>query len=295
MSSPAIVLLQDGECRLSVCPALGGTIVRFTWRGRDILRPAPAAALLGGLARQMSCYPLVPYSNRIGHADLIVEGGRFSLRANASPEPHAMHGVGWQRAWTVQDQTGHLVELALRHEPDVDWPFAFEASEKLQVMQDTLLLRLSVRNEDDRPMPAGLGLHPYFPYDADTRLKCDWTGMWQMGADSLPTEQVQVPPEADFRHANAIAGWRVDNCFTGWNGQATIEYPTHRAQLNAEGCRQLVCFATGGERGFIALEPVTHVNNAFALAARGVTGTGMRILAPGETFEISLSIQVAAR
>ncbi|MEO8102872.1 MAG: aldose 1-epimerase, partial [Betaproteobacteria bacterium] len=88
---------------------------------------------------------------------------------------------------------------------------------------------------------------------------------------------------------------RVDNCFTGWSRRAFLDYPTHRVQLSASAaCSQVVCFLPGDGRRFIAIEPVTHVNNAFALAASGVTGTGTRWLKAGESLEASMSIQVAA-
>ena len=56
---------------------------------------------------------------------------------------------------------------------------------------------------------------------------------------------------------------------------------------------RFVCFVPDDGRPIIALEPVTHVNNAVALEARGVRDTGMRWLAPGEA--ISLSIAIAVR
>ena len=62
-------------------------------------------------------------------------------------------------------------------------------------------------------------------------------------------------------------------------------------QIDAsEACRQIVVFAPNDGRNFIALEPVTNINNAFALAAKGVADTGVRMLASGESFEISMTI-----
>lgn len=291
-----ILMLQNGDSQVTLCPEIGAAIARFTWKGHDILRRAPDTAINERLVRQMGVYPLVPYSNRIGQARLIVGDQTFSLRPNFMQEPHAIHGFGWQRAWQVVKRTADSAELHLSHAPDVDWPFACEATQVVRLAANALQLGLIVKNTDRRPTPAGLGFHPFFPLTVDTHLQSDWKGMWKMGADSLPTEHGPVPPDADFSQLRPVSSWKVDHCFTGWGRRAVLDYPTHRLQLDAsEACRQIVVFAPNDGRNFIALEPVTHINNAFALAAKGVADTGMRMLAAGESFEISMSITLSGR
>ena len=297
MPEPAkMITLQSGESQLTLCPEIGAAIAGFTWRGIDILRRAPDSAIKEKLVRQMGSYALMPYSNRIGHGKLIVGDQTFPLRANFPPGTHAIHGFGWQREWQVAKQTRDFAELRLRHEPDVDWPFACESVQSLRLAASSLQLTLAVKNLDKRNMPAGLGFHPFFPLTPETHLQADWKGMWNMDADSLPTELVSVPPEADFSQLRPAANWKVDNCFTGWNRRAVLDYPTHRMQIDAsEACRQIIAFAPNDGRNFIALEPVTNINNAFALAAKGVVDTGLRMLASGESFDISVAISVSGR
>lgn len=291
-----IVQLQNGESRVTLCPEIGAAIARFTWKGHDILRPAPDKAIAEKLVRQMGVYPLVPYSNRIGQAKLIVGDQTFTLRPNFLQEPHAIHGVGWQRVWQVVKRNAESAELHLKHEPDIDWPFACEATQVARLSANALHLSLSVKNKDKQAMPVGLGFHPFFPLTADTHLQTDWRGMWQMGSDSLPTVLESVPREADFSQLRPVSNWKVDHCFTGWSRRAVLDYPMYRMQLDAsDACRQIVVFAPNDGRNFVALEPVTNINNAFALAAKGVPDTGMRMLAANESFEISMSITLSGR
>ncbi len=286
--------LDVGDSRVTLCPDVGGSIARFTWKGCDILRRAPDAAIRERLVRQMGMYPLVPYSNRIGQARLMVGDQSIALRANFPPESHAIHGFGWQRSWQVVNCSSHSAELQLKHRPDADWPFAFEATQFVQLTTNVLKLELCVANSDAHPMPAGLGFHPYFPLTPGTQLQADWKGRWKMSADSLPTELERVAPEADFSRWRPATGWKVDHCFIGWGRHATLDYQTHRMQLDAsDACRQIVVYAPDDGRHFIALEPVTNINNAFALAANGVADTGMRMLAPGNSFSISMSITLS--
>ncbi len=292
----SILQLQQGDSAVTLCPEIGGAVARFTWRGHDILRRAPDTAIIERLVRQMGVYPMVPYSNRIGQAKLIVGDQTFALRPNFLQEPHSIHGFGWQRMWQVMKHGADFAELNLSHKPGIDWPFACEATQVIRLTTNRLQLELNVKNNDKRPMPAGLGFHPYFPLTPEAHLQADWKGMWKIGADSIPTELGPVPMEADFSQLRPVAGWKVDNCFTGWSRRAVLDYPTHRMQLDAsDACSQIVVFAPNDGRNFIALEPVTHINNAFALAAKGVADTGTRTLAPGESLAIWMSITLSGR
>jgi aldose 1-epimerase len=283
--------LKSGDGLLVLCPDLGAAIARFIWRGHEILRRAPDTAIRDRLVRQMGSYALVPFSNRIGQGKLMLGSQSIQLRANMAPEPHAIHGFGWQRPWKVARQTVDAVDLALAHAADEDWPFACEAAQTLRLTHNTLSQTLSIKNTGARPMPAGLGFHPFFPLSNDLHLQTTWKQMWKMGADMLPTELVDPPAEADFSELRPVAGWKVDHCFTGWSRRAVLDYATHRVQIDAsDACRQIVCFAPDDGRNFIALEPVSNINNAFALAAAGRTDTGMKMLAPGEAFGISMSL-----
>ncbi len=89
-----------------------------------------------------------------------------------------------------------------------------------------------------------------------------------------------------------MTDWRVDNCFAGWNGAATLDYATHSVRIEAgPECPYIVCFRPADGRPFIALEPVSHVSNAHQLEERGVAGLGLRMLAPDQTFSIRMAIR----
>ncbi|MEG0883301.1 MAG: aldose 1-epimerase, partial [Janthinobacterium sp.] len=174
---------------------------------------------------------------------------------------------------------------------DADWPFACTVQQTVLLDDAGLRLTLSVRNDDTRAMPAGLGFHPYFPLAPGLRLQTQWDGVWSMGADRLPAGLAPVAQASPFAAPQPVAGWQADNCYSGWTGRASLDYGNYSVQLSAsDNCGHLVCFAPNDERGFIALEPVTHANNAFALAARGAQGTGMRVLAPGESLHIAMRL-----
>ena len=87
-----MIELQAGRLRCELRPDLGGCVAGLWQDGQPVLRSTPARDLAS--SRQSGCYPLVPFSNRIGHAALVWQGTQHPLVRNNGDEPHAIHGVG---------------------------------------------------------------------------------------------------------------------------------------------------------------------------------------------------------
>jgi len=59
------------------------------------------------------------------------------------------------------------------HDPREGWPLSLPAPARPIVSRaDALSIGISIENLENRPVPAGLGLHPFFVRDADTELSC---------------------------------------------------------------------------------------------------------------------------
>ena len=76
-----------------------------------------------------------------------------------------------------------------------------------------------------------------------------------------------------------------DYSFDGWEGYALIHWPGRPEDLEIGADATLTHLILHRPPGlpYFCLEPVSHVTNAFNLAAAGYQGTGMRRLASGET------------
>ncbi|HEY4137601.1 MAG TPA: hypothetical protein VGN65_04055, partial [Casimicrobiaceae bacterium] len=121
----SILELASGAARVVLLPSLGGSIGGFTVKGRPILRATPDEALTDANVRLASCYPLVPYSNRIRDARLAFNGQTFPLTRNFGDSPHSIHGVGWQRPWRIEAATPTRATLALEHDASGEWATAW--------------------------------------------------------------------------------------------------------------------------------------------------------------------------
>lgn len=279
-----MIRLESGELVCEIEPALGGCIAGLWLDGVPVLRSTrePLAS-----ARQAGSYPLVPFSNRVARATLQWQGTSHPLVSNNAPEPHAIHGVGWQRPWSVLDSDDSFAMLAYEHRADAAWPFAFDSSQTLRLRGNTLELTLALTNQSHQPAPAGLGWHPYFIKRPGSRITFEATGRWEMGADKLPTTRTAAPG-LDA----ACASLDVDHCYDGWNGVVRLRDDTLDLRVRSN-LHRLVVFTHPG-RDTIAIEPVSHVNNAVNLVAAGADAAalGLHTLQPGETLTAQMSIDV---
>lgn len=280
-----MIELRAGRLRCELHPQLGGAIAGFWLDDQPVLRSTPAAQLTS--ARLAGSYPLVPFSNRIGHASLVWQGTQHPLVRNNGDEPHAIHGVGWQRPWSVLDSDATSAMLAYEHRADPSWPFAFDCSQSFRLAPDGLQMTLAMTNQSGQPAPAGLGWHPYFTKRPGSRIALHATGRWEMGPDKLPTKRVPVQGvEAE------CASLAVDHCFDGWDGVAQLRDDVMTVTVRSELTRVVVF--TNDTRPYVAIEPVSHVNNAVHLYASGVPAQelGLRVLHPGETMLAQMAIEV---
>lgn len=125
MISSLILRSDDLVCELK--PALGGCIAGLWFGDVPVLRSVHANDLHA--VRLSGSYPLVPYSNRLRNAMLHWQGSDHPLVKNWEPSPHAIHGVGWERPWAIQEATDTFAVLSYEHKADAAWPFDFDTSQ----------------------------------------------------------------------------------------------------------------------------------------------------------------------
>lgn len=283
---PTPVTLRRDQLLCEIKPELGGCISGLWLDGIPVLRSTPAADLHS--VRQSASYPLVPFSNRVGNATLQWQGTDHPLVKNWAPDPHAIHGVGWERPWTVLEASDSFALLSYEHKADAAWPFDFDSSQAFKLEAHALEMSLSITNQSAVSAPVGLGWHPYFVKRPDSHVHFDATGRWEMGADKLPTHRA-----ASTGVDGACATLDVDHCFDGWNGIVHLRDGVLHSRV-VSGLSRLVVYTTP-QRDTIAIEPVSHVNDAMnRMAQTGASAQdlGVCILQPGQTFSCEMRIEV---
>jgi aldose 1-epimerase len=282
-----VIRLAAGDWTAELRPGLGGAITALRKSGRNVLRPTPEGA---GDPLETACFPLTPYANRIAGGVFDFDGVGVVIPALPAFAPHALHGDGWLKPWVVEAAGADRAVLTLDGGGDARWPWPYRARQTIVLTDDGLDVALEMENRSASPMPAGLGLHPYFPRPAGTRLTAATAGVWT-GPDIVPDRLAASGEIADWTgqevDAAAAAVALIDNAFEGWSGVAELADVEGVTRVTADVDR-LHVYAPPGQ-DFCCLEPVSHRPDAFNQAVPGEGG--YRVLTPGETMRLTMRVE----
>ncbi len=256
---------------------------------------------------------LFPFPGRLRDGRFIFNGTEYQLPLNDATKRHAIHGFTPRHRWRIADwnsdeQSAYVTgECILADDMPGTvhlWPANFKLAVTYRLLAHCLRVEATVTNLDDRPLPFGLGYHPYFclpgVHDPDINhyyLCLHAQKIWE-SVELLPTgRQVQVTDPSDFRRGRAIGDQILDTVFTdittkpqanGLRDLARLSHPAAGAihvQATPE-FREVVVF-TPPHRQAIAIEPYTCAADAANLTARHIDA-GWTVLPPGAVWHATV-------
>ena len=280
-----MIAINAAGYELVLAPEVGGSIARFTHKGRPILRGAdrPESPLDCG------CFPLVPYCNRIRDGRFTFRGTTVRIAPNMASDPSPLHGDGWLGPWGVEHQAEAEACLYFAHAED-EWPWAYEARQTFRLSSEGLEAEISCRNLSDRPMPCGLGFHPYFPCDRSTIIHTHVETVWEVDDKVLPTGMAAATGRYALDGQPACAR-DLDNGYGGWGGEMRLtegDGAVARMTSPDAGFFQIYSPPSGG---LLAAEPVSHANAALNEPEERWAELGLRVLGPGESMRLRMVLR----
>ena len=289
-------ILKNDQIELSILPERG-----CYWQTLEVIFQAKKRPLLEPMPDReppfhFGSYLMVPWSNRLPEGKFQFKGRWHQLRVNF-PDNTAIHGDVRYRPWQVQKATptAFLATLDSRQFSDFNYPFKLVFKHELILKENELTMSIYLENVDQSECPVGAGFHPFFKRRL-TELDEDMILL-------LPAEKVYpdlkcipmgpaVPVSGltDLRREKYLGNPNLDHCYTGLTSNVIrLLYPGSKAELHYEVdpvFSHIVIYAPqdsdGKPKDFVAVEPVTHVNNGFNLLEQGWQGTGIKILKPKE-------------
>ena len=281
-----LIKLKNDKMVCELAPEMGGAIYSFSALTENGLQPLmrPTFGEDAYKIVDFSSWPLVPFSNRIKHGKFSFNGEKYRVPITwLGPPGHASHGHGWERPWEITSQSATHCDLAFSFADKVIWPFPYSAQQQFKLDDKGLHLRLSLTNTGDKPMPAGVGIHPYFPRTDGTTLQAKVEHLWEIDEETIPSHRIAVPPHYDFEKAKSVDNTRLDHCFDGYGGTMEITWPNQPYKLrttSSQNLKHFVVYTPEGENFFCA-EPISHMPDAINRMDK--MDTGLVVLNPGET------------
>jgi aldose 1-epimerase len=270
-----------------VVTEIGAGLRAFEWHGVPYLETYADRPPLGAGA------VLVPWPNRVAGARWEFGGQPQRLDVTEPATGNAIHGLTRHEPWRAVRHEAASVTLAIDIPVRAGWPVPLATSITYSLGDAGLTVEHTVRNTGDRPVPFGVGCHPYpragrspresceLQLAANTVLPLDLTTMIPSGPATDVTDTV-----ADFRKPRSLAGIQLDtpfgDCRPGQDGLVhhRLTGPDGGVELWAEPDFRWVQVFTPdefpGTGSAIAMEPMTCPPDALN------SGVDLLTVAPGE-------------
>ena len=286
MSQPAELVLRSDELEVVLLPELGGRIHRLRAFGTDLLRTPSDPAHHAHDPFFWGAYVMAPWCNRAQPGPMRIAGRTVDLLPNFS-DGSAIHGQVFSRPWQVHaDGSLHVAGGG-----DGDgWPWPYEVVALVTVAGPTLTCDYRLINRSDGPMPAGIGLHPWFRRPLTLRVPAEAVYPANAGSAPYPVPvsavhdlRVARVPDADLDGTwTALATQRIE---LAWP-QAGIA-----AGIEVDAARLLVAVATPGHLDAVAVEPQTHGPDGLRRLLNGEPDAPA-LLSPRESLGLTVRITV---
>jgi aldose 1-epimerase len=270
-----------------VVTEIGAGLRAFEWHGVPYLETYTDTPPLGAGA------VLVPWPNRVAGARWEFAGQRQDLVATEPDRGNAIHGLTRHQAWRPVLRETSKITLATDIETQPGWPVPLHTAITYSLDDHGLTVEHVVRNTGDRPVPFGVGCHPYPRPGRSPRDEC----LLQLAAHTvLPLDMATMVPSgpatdvtdtiADFRAPRPLAGLQLDTPFGDCrpSGDGLVHHrltgPDGGVELWAEPDFRWVQVFTPdtfpGRDAVVAIEPMTCPPDALN------SGVDLITVAPGE-------------
>lgn len=288
------VELTGGGFRIVVDPAQGGAILAADWRNRDgtdVAIFAPWDATLPPF--KTGCFTMLPFANRIADGRFAFEGRDYQVPVNNLEENVAIHGFSRDKLWSLIHCTSQSVALG-QHFAEKDNPYKYWARQEISLSDNGLHIELSICNAGERPMPFGLGVHPWFARSPCTTLSFTSQGTFEQDARNLPLPQKRDVPAFDPARPISLDDmpW-LDGCFVGWSPQKARIVRPHEGiavEITASGALRHLHVFVPDNRNIFCAEPVSHVPDVINRPEFDPS-YGMDVLAPGAVLSGAMTLR----
>jgi aldose 1-epimerase len=276
------LVYADGAIEVVVLPEAGARFHRLRAFGHDLLRtPADPEEHLRDRFFWGS-YVMAPWCGRIEAGRVEVGSRIVDLGANF-PDGTAIHGQVHTQPW----ERHHDGTLHIEGGGD-GWPWNYEVGLRIAVHEPTIRIDLDLVNRASDPMPAGLGIHPWFREPVEVAIRGD---AFHSPNTATPAEPQPVLGHFDLREVGRMA----DDLDATWTDLADppveLVWPDAgvRATMRATPPVGYIVAASPGYVDAIAVEPQTHAPQGLRRLLGREPGA-LTMLKPGQTLGLTVEL-----
>ncbi len=280
-----VVTLAHGDLELSIVPEYGARLHALRLRGQDMLRTPDDLAMHEREPFFWGAFTMAPWGNRATTERITVAGRALHLRPNFE-DGSAIHGQVYVLPWQQVDESVFRIE----HRGH-GWPWPYEV--RLLIQIDASRARLSQRltNLSDSPMPAGMGIHPWFAGQPEIAIH---SGLAYRSNTNPDTRPAPVTGPVDLRQRTAMAKGVDATWADPGDPAAELWWPDgrHLAIRVLTATPHIVAANLPGIDA-IAVESETHAPPGLGRLLDGEPG-GVTLLDPGSMLTLTTILEFAS-
>jgi aldose 1-epimerase len=278
-----VLTVADGPIEVELLPAVGARLHRLRVFGQDLLRTPDDAAEHVRDPLRWGAYVMAPWCNRIAAVPTEVGGRTVSLPSNFV-DGSAIHGQVFAARWEVAAD-GSLGVTA----GGDGWPWPYRCWLRLSISGAVLRVDQSLTNLSEGPMPAGLGLHPWFRRPLELRIDADSVVRSNLEPDAAVTA---ASGGWDLRAMQAVPDDLDATWLAPGDPAVVLHWPelgvigTMRMHSTAESC---IAVASPVALDAVAIESETHAPQGLRRLLSGEPGA-MHLIEPGQVLGLTTEI-----
>ena len=297
----AMIELTSGGARLAIDVDRGGRVASWSIDGRELLVGPPRP---DDRSIRWGCFLMAPWAGRLADGRFRIEDGR-AVQVPRTHGRHAIHGLLWDRPWTVAEATPDRAILTCDVSPEL-WPPGCSVRHEVRLTGDRLDLVATMTassasfasaatSASSAPMPGAVGWHPWFRRDAggsgargDITLRVDAAEVLRTER-MIPTgESTPVFGRTDLRRGPRLGRRRLDHAYVAARSPAVLRWPDLELTIAWDPSPATLVVHTPASS--LCVEPQTAWPNAPALQGDARERSGLRMLRPGESLAASMSV-----
>lgn len=293
-----LLTTPDGRATARVTE-VAASLRGLVFDGVDVVAPYPddeAAPAAAGIV-------LAPWPNRVRDGKWTQRGETHQLAITEPNLGNASHGLLRFTAHTVARRAEDAVTLTADVFPQTGYPFHVTSEVTYSISGMGLTAQHVLTNAGAQDAPVALGTHPYLTLGdvaaSDLQLHSPADSRYVTDERMLPIDLQPVDAGTDIRRPRTLGDLSLDTVYTDLHRDAdgiartTLTAPDGRRVTLWQGAgfdfRVLyISHGFGGRDLAVAVEPMTAPTDALN------SGTGLRWLAPGESWELTWGIEYSA-
>ena len=232
---------------------------------------------------------LFPFANRIKDGKYSFEGIDFQLDKNQLEEQNALHGFVYNKTFSIVNiealENSAIITLEyIETKKASGFPYTYSIRVIYIFNNDSLSVKVIIKNTDTKIFPFTLGWHPYFISEdlSKSEIVFDCDKKLIIGDRNITSGIEKIKNTGTFK----IETKQLDDCWILNSDKVVFQTPKYQLEFSSSAKENFLQAYTPPKENTIAIEPTTGVSDSFN------NKIGLQTLEPNKEHSITWKMNI---